>query len=160
MALAAAGADVAVTAGTDGALAGMVGGCGLACVPVPVQPSQASPATARAVAALFAAGAITDLTPYLGAPRLAATMAGMASAGAPLPVPRMRDGEPSAEPGPGPGPQTGPRTTAGSAQFNPKLRWLRCFHTADLGFYGLTGMAGVYVRVRGIGAPIRSKARR
>jgi len=42
----------------------------------------------------------------------------------------------------------------------PKLRWLRCFHSADLGFYGLTGMTGVYVRVRGIGAPIRSKARR
>jgi len=34
-------------------------------VAVPAQPSQASPATARAVAALFAAGAITDLTPFM-----------------------------------------------------------------------------------------------
>src|ERR1017187_10965705 len=45
-------------------------------------------------------------------------------------------------------------------RFNPKLRRLGCFHCAELGFCGVAGMAGVYVRVRGIGAPIRSKARR
>src|ERR1017187_5014345 len=45
-------------------------------------------------------------------------------------------------------------------RLSPKLRRLSCFHCADLGFYGLAGMAGVYVRVRGMGAPIRSKARR
>jgi SnoaL-like domain len=44
--------------------------------------------------------------------------------------------------------------------YDPKLRRLGCFHCADLGFYGLVGMAGVYVRARGMGAPIRSKARR
>ena len=43
---------------------------------------------------------------------------------------------------------------------NPKLRGLGYFHYADLGFCCLAGTAGVYVRVRGIGAPIRSKARR
>ena len=43
---------------------------------------------------------------------------------------------------------------------NPKLRQLSRFDWADLGFYGLAGLAGIYVRVRGIGAPIRSKARR
>jgi len=43
---------------------------------------------------------------------------------------------------------------------SPKLRPLGGFHSADLGFCGLAGMASVYVRVRGMGAPIRSKARR
>jgi hypothetical protein len=42
----------------------------------------------------------------------------------------------------------------------PKLRWLGCFHCAGLGFCGLAGLAGVYVMVRGMGAPISSKARR
>ena len=35
-----------------------------------------------------------------------------------------------------------------------------CFHRAELGFCGLARMAGVYVRVGGMGAPIKSNARR
>ena len=41
---------------------------------------------------------------------------------------------------------------------SPKLPLLSRFDCADLGFHGLAGLAGVYVRVRGMGAPIRSKA--
>ena len=45
-------------------------------------------------------------------------------------------------------------------RLEPKLHRLGCFHCAGLGFYALAGMAGVYVMVRGMGAPIRSNARR
>jgi enediyne polyketide synthase len=115
MSLAAEGADLVVTAGPDDGLAAMVAGCGVPWVAVPAQPSQASPATARAVAALFAAGAITDLTPFMSPPPPAARLAGVAGAGRPLPVPRMRDGEPSGA-APDAGHETGPRTTIRSGQ--------------------------------------------
>jgi enediyne polyketide synthase len=115
MSLAADGADLVVTTGPDDGLAAMVTGYGAPCVAVPAQTSQAGPATARAVAALFAAGAITDLTPFTGSPPPAATLAGVAGTGRPLPVPRMRDGEPP-DAAPDMGHQTGPRTAIRSGQ--------------------------------------------
>ncbi len=63
----------------------------------------------------FAVGAITDLTPFMSPPPPAARLAGVAGAGRPLPVPRMRDGEPS-DAAPDARHETGPRTTIRSGQ--------------------------------------------
>ena len=84
-----------MTAGPDDGLAAMAAGRGVPYVAVPARGAQAGPATAQAVAALFAAGAITDLTPFISPPPPVGMLAGVAGPGGPLPVPRMRDGEPS-----------------------------------------------------------------
>jgi len=89
-------ADLIVTAGPDTALAGTAAECcGIPAVAVPV-PTQADLAgwygadpgvSATMIAALFAAGAITDLLPFLAPSWPADTLASRA-------VPRMRMGEP------------------------------------------------------------------
>ena len=93
-------ADLIVTAGPDDGLADLAAACcAVPCVAIPPGsggPGGAYPvATARAAAALFAAGAISDVG--------AADPAGPEGTRASRLVPRMRDGEP-----------TGPRTTVRS----------------------------------------------
>lgn len=100
MALAAQDADLIVTAGPDDGLADLAAGCcAVPCVaipPGPGGPGGAYPgATARAVAALFAAGAVNDVG--------ALDPAGPRGSRAGQLIPRMRDGE-----------STGPRTTVRS----------------------------------------------
>jgi len=91
MALAAEHADLIVTAGPDDGLTELAAACcAVPCVALPAAP------TARAVAALFAAGAISDVS-------VAAGDIGAAAPTVPWTVPRMRDGDP-----------TGPRTTVRS----------------------------------------------
>ncbi|MGH3230442.1 MAG: acyltransferase domain-containing protein, partial [Streptosporangiaceae bacterium] len=97
MAHAAEHADLIVTAGPDDGLADLVAACcAVPCVaipPGPGGPGQAYPAaTARTVAALFAAGAVNDVG--------ALDSAGREDPRASKLVPRMRDGE-----------SMGPRTT-------------------------------------------------
>jgi len=94
MTKAAQGADLIVTAGPDAALAATAAGCcGLPAVVVPTlaQAGLAGPdpaMSAAMIAALFAAGAITDLLPLLAPPEPAATLTSPA-------IPRMRMGEPA-----------------------------------------------------------------
>jgi len=107
MTTAAQDADLIVTAGPDTALAAAAAGCcGLSAVAVPAL-AQAGlggpdPATsATMIAALFAAGAITDLQPFLASSGPAETLA------SPV-IPRMRMGEPAESQAPqGPGGQAG-----------------------------------------------------
>jgi hypothetical protein len=73
-----------------------------------VRPGPDRTAMARAVAALFAAGAVTDLTPYLGQARATGSGGTLAS----RTVPRMRTGEPLAPAG---APVTGGADRAGAA---------------------------------------------
>ena len=80
IAQAAGQADLIVTAGPDAGLAARAAECGgVPAVPVPVPmpaPGRNGPELTQALAALFAAGALTDLTPLLGRaapPRLAAS---------------------------------------------------------------------------------------
>jgi enediyne polyketide synthase len=97
MTQAAQDADLIVTAGPDTALAATAAECcGIPAVAVPA-PAQAGltgaygsdPAmSATMIAALFAAGAITDLLPFLAPSGLADTLASRA-------IPRMRMGEPA-----------------------------------------------------------------
>lgn len=109
MAQAAAAADLIVIAGPDAGLAGRAAECGgVPAVTIPavhrvsrtpgvhgdtgthgvhgVRPGPDQVALAQAVAALFAAGAVTDLAPYLGQPRTARSGSTLAS----RTVPRMR----------------------------------------------------------------------
>src|SRR5579859_4074107 len=106
MALAAEHADLIVTAGPDDGLTELAAACcAVPCVAVPAA------ATARAVAALFAAGAIDDVRAVAdgsgatadGSAAPAAGGSGAAAAAIGWTVPRMRDGDP-----------TGPRTTVRS----------------------------------------------
>jgi enediyne polyketide synthase len=118
MAQAAAAADLIVIAGPGAGLAGRAAECGgVPAVAIPairgvprtpgvhgatgthratgthgVRPGPDQVALARAVAALFAAGAVTDLAPYLGQPRAARSGGTLAS----RTVPRMRTAEPLA----------------------------------------------------------------
>ena len=90
-------ADLIVTAGPDTALAATAAECcGIPAVAVPA-PTQADPSgsfgadpgmTATMIAALFVAGAITDLLPFLAPARPDDPLASRA-------VPRMRMGEPA-----------------------------------------------------------------
>ena len=102
MALAAERADLIVIAGPDDGLAELApAGRAVPCVTVPVGPVQANrTAMARAVAALFVAGAITGLDPS-DPPDSPGTGPGSTLAG--QFVPRMREGE-----------ATGARTTVRS----------------------------------------------
>jgi len=76
MAQAAVGADLIVTAGlgSDAGLAARAAECGgVPAVPIPAvlppgNKEQPGVASAQAIAALFTAGALTDLTPFLAAP--------------------------------------------------------------------------------------------
>jgi enediyne polyketide synthase len=92
MALAAEGADLIVCAGPAEGLADLAAGYGsVPCVTVPGGPAETDPAVAaRMAAALFAAGAISDVN-LLGA--LVAPAAEPEDALATRLVPRMRDGE-------------------------------------------------------------------
>jgi hypothetical protein len=117
MAQAAEVADLIVTAGCEAGLAAKAAECGG--VPAVAMPAtrpadgrvraDADPRTlAEAIAALFTAGAITDLTPFLapaGPPVAAGTLASRT-------VPRMRTAEPTGPPTPpapaGPPPLAGP----------------------------------------------------
>jgi hypothetical protein len=98
MTLAAEGADLIVTAGPDAALAAAAAECGgvpAIAIPAPgpagglVRADAHRQTLAKAIAALFAAGAITDLGPFLTSSRPAGTLASRT-------VPRMRDAEPPA----------------------------------------------------------------
>jgi len=92
MTLAAQVADLIVVAGPDAGL--VAAGCaGLPAVAIPALASAGLPDAipARTVAALFAAGAISDLLPFLTTTRPADTLASRT-------VPRMRDAEPAADP--------------------------------------------------------------
>jgi enediyne polyketide synthase len=92
MARAAAGADLIVIAGPDDGLADLAAGYGARpCVTIPGGPAEADPATARVAAALFAAGAISDVSP------LVTPATEPEDTPASRLVPRMRDGE-SADP--------------------------------------------------------------
>ena len=90
MTLAAGQADLIVVAGPDAGLAALAADCcGVPAVTVAgVHPARARDAArnvpATAVAALFAAGAVTDLAPFMAAPR---------PRGVPV-IPRMREAEP------------------------------------------------------------------
>jgi enediyne polyketide synthase len=105
MTQAAQGADLIVVAGPDAGLAAAAAGCaGIPAVAIPALASaglpDAIPAVfpARTVAALFAAGAISDLLPFLATTRPADTLASRT-------VPRMRNAEPAPDPALGaPGP--------------------------------------------------------
>jgi enediyne polyketide synthase len=91
IAQAARAADLIVIAGPDAGLADRAAECGgVPAVAIPgVQPGPDRTAMAQAVAALFAAGAVTDLTPYLGQARAAGSGGTLAS----RTVPRMWTGE-------------------------------------------------------------------
>jgi len=104
MAQAADGADLIVTAGPDAGLAAKAAECGG--VPAVAMPATlpadgvvrggSDPRTlAEAIAALFAAGAVTDLTPFLAPARPSVPGGTLAS----RTVPRMRAAEPPALPG-------------------------------------------------------------
>jgi NCAIR mutase (PurE)-related protein len=72
MAQAAEGADLIVSAGPDAALAARAAECtGVPVVAIPAAPSsgRGGPALTQALAALFTAGALTDLTPFRAAGR-------------------------------------------------------------------------------------------
>ncbi len=143
IAQAARAADLIVIAGPDAGLAGRAAECGgVPAVAIPamagvagaqgapearrprgghgVRPGTDRTAMAQAVAALFAAGAITDLAPYLGQARATGPGGTLAS----RTVPRMRTGEPLAPAGTpvsgvagaaGADGGTGPRSAARSA---------------------------------------------
>jgi enediyne polyketide synthase len=96
--LAAEGADLIVTAGPDASLAAAAAKCaGVPAIAIPapgpagglVRADADRQTLAKAIAALFAAGAITDLGPFLMSSRPAGTLASRT-------VPRMRDAEPPA----------------------------------------------------------------
>src|SRR6266699_5895312 len=84
MAQAAVGADLIVTAGlgSDAGLAARAAECGgVPAVPIPAalppgNRERPGVASAQAIAALFTAGALTDLSPFLAAPREAARARG------------------------------------------------------------------------------------
>ncbi len=113
MTLAAGEADLIVVAGPDTGLAVLAGQCsGLPAVAIAgAAPADAADvarnAPAGVVAALFAAGAITDLAPFLAAP-------GPADVLARRQIPRMREAEPPGRHRDGAGQDPWPRTTARS----------------------------------------------
>jgi enediyne polyketide synthase len=100
MARAAEEADLIVIAGPDDGLADLVAGYGtVPCVTVPGGPAETEPAVAaRMAAALFAAGAVSDVTPLDPLGALVAPATEPEDALASRLVPRMREGE-SAEAG-------------------------------------------------------------
>jgi enediyne polyketide synthase len=134
MAQAARGADLIVVAGPDARLAAVAAECsGVPAVAVPVAappgagvrtdagaapPAEVAGSVAALFAALFAAGAVTDLTPFLSTPTSADVLASTS-------VPRMRTAERAAPlvPHQAAGPmaqqeRTGGRTGARSAKLN------------------------------------------
>jgi enediyne polyketide synthase len=82
-------ADLIVIAGLDASLAAIAASCcalPAVAIPAPAAPGLTNAASAQAVAALFAAGAITDVGPFLSTSRSADTLATRT-------VPRMRTAE-------------------------------------------------------------------
>src|SRR6266700_3615938 len=108
MARAAGAADLIVTAGPDAGLAAKAAECtGVPAVLIPAAPLSASiadglpsPALTQAIAALFTAGALTDLTPFLGPARPSVSGGTLASGPVVARVPRMRTAEAPGPPGP------------------------------------------------------------
>lgn len=95
MTQAAQDADLIVAAGPDAGLAATAAACcGLPAVaiPAPTRAGLAEVTSARTIAALFAAGAIADLLPFLAPAGVAGTLASRT-------IPRMRLAEPQAPPG-------------------------------------------------------------
>jgi enediyne polyketide synthase len=85
-------ADLVVIAGPDASLAATTAACcalPAVAIPAPTPAGFTDAASAQAVAALFAAGAITDVGPFLATSRSADTLASRT-------VPRMRTAEPPA----------------------------------------------------------------
>ena len=113
MAVAAAGADLIVVAGPDTDLAALASdGCGVPAVAVtgavPGPPADAARnIPAAVVAALFTAGAITDLAPFMAAPAPVDLLARQT-------IPRMREAEPAGRHRDGASQDPGARTTARS----------------------------------------------
>jgi len=111
--VAAAEADLIVVAGPDTELAALAaGGCGVPAVAVtgaaPGPPADAARNTpAAVVAALFTAGAITDLAPFMAAPAPVDLLARQT-------IPRMREAEPAGRHRDGASQDPGARTTARS----------------------------------------------
>ena len=111
--VAAAEADLIVVAGPDTELAALAaGGCGVPAVAVtgaaPGPPADAARNTpAAVVAALFTAGAITDLAPFMAAPASVDLLARQT-------IPRMREAEPAGRHRDGASQDPGARTTARS----------------------------------------------
>ena len=108
MAQAAGGADLIVTAGPDARLTAKAAECsGVPAVLIPAAPLSASmadglPGTAltQAIAALFTAGALADLTPFLGPARPSVSGGTLASRPVVACVPRMRTAETPGLPAP------------------------------------------------------------
>ena len=95
MTQAAQDADLIVAAGPDAGLAATAAACcGLPAVaiPAPTRAGLAEVTSARTIAALFAAGVIADLLPFLAPAGVAGTLASRT-------IPRMRLAEPQAPPG-------------------------------------------------------------
>jgi enediyne polyketide synthase len=113
MAVAAAGADLIVVAGPDTDLAALASdGCGVPAVAVtgavPGPPADAARnIPAAVVAALFTAGAITDLAPFMAAPAPVDLLARQT-------IPRMREAEPAGRHRDGASQDPRARTTARS----------------------------------------------
>jgi enediyne polyketide synthase len=114
-------ADLIVVAGPDAGMAAAAAGCaGIPAVAIPADASHGSTGTgeagavfpARTVAALFAAGAISDLLPFLATARPADALASRT-------VPRMRDAEPA-----GPG-QAAPHHESHEPAGSTRMPWIR-----------------------------------
>jgi enediyne polyketide synthase len=122
MAQAAGQADLIVTAGPDAGLTARAAECGgVPAVPIPVAmpgPGRGGPELTQALAALFAAGALTDLTPFLVRGRLLEAAEGTLARRT---VPRMREAEPPPEPPAGPGLPPSGLATPGTWK-NPLVR--------------------------------------
>jgi hypothetical protein len=116
MAEAATGADLIVTAGPDAGLAARATECtGVPAVPIPAalpagnslppnrdQRGGLGAALTQAITPLFAAGALTDLTPFLSAAGPAVSGGTLASRSAAGCVPRMRCAQEAGPSGPSP----------------------------------------------------------
>ena len=117
MAEAATGADLIVTAGPDAGLGARATECtGVPAVPIPAalpagnslppgnrdQRGRLGAALTQAIAALFTAGALTDLTPFLSAAGPAVSMGTLASRPVADCVPRMRCAQEASPSGPAP----------------------------------------------------------
>ena len=103
MTQAARGADLIVTAGPDAGLAARAAECsGVPAVSIPATLPDGLPGASliQAIAALFTAGALTDLTPFLGPARPTVSGGTLASRPVVAHVPRMRTAEAPGPPGP------------------------------------------------------------
>jgi hypothetical protein len=122
MSVAAEGADLIVTAApADARLTERAAGCGVPAVSIPAstRPGRLDAPLAQALAALFTAGAVTDLMPFLAPAR--APGSAIPDTLASKTVPRMRDAEPEASRTPGHGGGTDGGTDGGTADRSAQL---------------------------------------